>query len=74
MDKQEINESVEWHVDHWRCPCGNRPVSSGFFPCDETGRLVDPMEMGWPRRLQCCERCGRIIDLDTFRVVGNRNA
>ena len=52
----------------WVCLCGNRPDSDGFFPCDEAGTEIEPVE-GWTG-LYLCNRCGRVIDQESLDVVG----
>ena len=58
-------------VDGWRCICGNVPESTGFYPCDETGKQIEPVAPYWGS-LYVCDRCGRIIDADTLQVKGRR--
>lgn len=48
--------------------CGNAPDQEEFFPCDLTGRQIEPTPTEWPGVLYVCERCGRIIDAAT-RIV-----
>jgi hypothetical protein len=52
----------------WVCLCGNQPDYDGFFPCDEEGNEMEPVE-GW-KSLYVCFRCGRIIHQDSLEVVG----
>ncbi len=54
------------------CPCGNEPDHDGFVPCDASGQEVEPTPRAWPQPLYACQRCGRIIDAATRRVVGRR--
>jgi hypothetical protein len=54
----------------WICICNNTPVSHGFYPCDMTGKEVEPVR-GW-EGLYVCNKCGRIIDQKTLEVVGRR--
>jgi hypothetical protein len=57
-------------VHEWVCICGNRPTSAGFFPCDSDGKRIEPTAAdGW-NDLYVCDRCGRIIDQSTRRVLG----
>lgn len=58
--------------DSWICLCGNHPISDGFYPCDSTGKQVEPTPEEWPVSLYVCDRCGRIINRDTVFVVGYR--
>ena len=63
------------HVKHqpgnseaWVCLCGNRAELDGFFPCDDNGNEVVPLQ-GW-ENLYVCFRCGRIIDQFSLEVIG----
>ena len=58
--------------DSWLCTCGNEPTMEGFFPCDETGRPVEPTYKEWTTGWYVCDSCGRIIDQETLHVVGHR--
>ena len=51
----------------WVCVCGNKPDSEGFYPCDSSGKEIEPVT-GWPG-LYVCAKCGRVIDPSTLRVV-----
>lgn len=51
------------------CLCGNQPGYAGFYPCDSDGFLVEPVEGQWVN-LYRCDECGRIIEDETFAVVG----
>jgi len=54
----------------WECRCGNTPDFEGFDPCDELGRIVQPVLGPWDGSLHLCSRCGRIISGDTLEVLG----
>jgi hypothetical protein len=70
MEKQEYITHQEGNSDGWICRCKNTPVDAGFYPCDEKGNEVEPIEgWGW---LYACDRCGRIIDGITLEIVGQR--
>jgi len=63
------------HISHqpgnseaWVCLCGNRTDLDGFFPCDDNGNEVIPVQ-GW-ENLYVCFRCGRIIDQFSLEVTG----
>ena len=58
-------------VDAWICVCGNRPTCDGFYPCDQSGRQVEP-DKAWIQPLYVCDRCGRIVNSETLEVVGER--
>jgi hypothetical protein len=63
------------HKDEYgdlECLCGNRPERQGFYPCSSEGEIVDPTPEEWTTNWYVCDRCGRIIDDDTLRVVGCR--
>jgi hypothetical protein len=78
----DLTESAQRHVDHkpenmgecdcWICACGNTVNTNGFFPCDATGKLVDPTPDEWPDDLVLCDACGRIAKQQTGEVVGQR--
>lgn len=55
------------NAEAWVCLCGNRPDSDGFFPCDNDGNEMEPVE-GW-EDLYVCGRCGRIIHQFTLEVL-----
>ena len=65
--KEHINHA-EGDQDAWICVCGNMPTSDGFYPCDEKGNEMEPVQ-GWGG-LYVCARCGRIIDQRSLDVVG----
>jgi hypothetical protein len=46
----------------WICICGNQPDQHGFYPCDQAGDEVEPVQ-GW-EGLYVCAKCGRIIQQD----------
>jgi len=51
--------------------CGNDPSNEGFYPCLYDGTEVEPYVDGaWKGRLYVCNRCGRIIDVETLQVIG----
>lgn len=54
---------------NWKCICGNYAESDGFQPCDADGYVVDPEPGKWDR-LWLCDRCARIIDQKSKRVIG----
>ncbi len=54
--------------DLWECHCGNVAEMDGFFPCDESGRHVEPVA-SWAGRYVCA-RCGRVIDGESRRIEG----
>lgn len=56
----------------WMCICGNQPDYQGFYPSDEQGNELDPdgpFGKDW-QQLWTCDRCGRIINDKTLKVVG----
>jgi hypothetical protein len=60
----------EDYPDSWVCVCGNSPSDSGFYPCDETGRPVEPTPGRWRTDWYICAACYRVIDLHTLAVMG----
>jgi hypothetical protein len=44
------------------CKCGNTTQESGFFPCDESGKEVEPEKEVWKKELYVCDSCRAIID------------
>jgi len=69
IERIKLEPGVE---DGWVCLCGNTPADDGFYPCDEKGNEVEPVE-GW-NNLYVCFKCGRIINQDNLEVLGwNRN-
>lgn len=66
--KQEAITHEASNDEAWICLCGNEPSSDGFFPCDKAGNEMEPTP-DWPD-LYVCARCGRIIDPESLRVVG----
>ncbi len=57
---------------HWVCLCGNTPMEDGFYPCDSEGEIVEPTPEAWTSDWYVCDRCGRIIDMNTDEIVGVR--
>jgi hypothetical protein len=56
----------------WICLCGNTSDSTGFYACDEKGFQMEPtLESNWKSHY-ICGICGRIIDSETFNVIGIR--
>jgi hypothetical protein len=55
--------------DAWLCICGNTPLHDGFYPIDEGNHEVEPDPDEWTTDQYFCNRCGRVIDLDTLKVV-----
>jgi hypothetical protein len=60
--------------DAWHCNCGNQPCDDGFYPCDASGREIQPDIGGDWINLYLCARCGRIINCDTLEVMGRKSA
>jgi hypothetical protein len=54
-------------ADTWICLCGNRENTAGFESCDETGKLMEPIE-GWPE-LYLCNQCHRIVRHGSGEIV-----
>jgi len=50
--------SITTHDDYeWVCHCGNEPHTDGFYPCDDNGRIIDPIDDGDWDGLYVCSRC-----------------
>ena len=61
---------AEYDNESFICICGNEPCSEGFYPCDSTGKYIEPcIDEGWID-LYRCDRCGRIINQNTLKVIG----
>lgn len=71
--------------DCYECTCGNTPDYFGFIPCTPDGVALDTENDAeyrtWDGKHLLCNRCGRIIDQDTYdattgtvAVVGRTNA
>lgn len=69
-------ETIKMECEDWAvCLCGNQPNYDGFYPCLDSGRIVEPDIGGfWNERYYCCERCHRIIDMMTGVVHGRATA
>jgi DNA-directed RNA polymerase subunit RPC12/RpoP len=63
---------TQYEGDLWRCLCGNIAESDGFYPCNETGREVEPTAEEWQTNAYVCARCGRIINMYSLEVIGVR--
>jgi hypothetical protein len=66
-------EHVKIDAKDWICVCGNTPWAEGFYPCDERGNIVFPTPEEWTTTWNVCDRCGRIIDQASLRVVAMRH-
>jgi hypothetical protein len=65
---QEVLKKDEYG-EYVSCICGNDAITDGFYPCDDIGNEVVP-DNNWNGKLYVCGSCGRIIDQDTDKVVG----
>lgn len=73
MEPEHIAHA-EGDTDSWICLCFNTPINAGFYPCDSKGRQIEPtMAAGW-EGLYLCDRCWRIIDQATLKVIGRCGA
>lgn len=69
----KTQEFINVNEDHWECLCGNDTMDIGFFPCDNKGDCKEP-DSSW-EGLYSCQKCGRIIEPETYKVIGiNSNA
>ena len=66
---RQVN-SIQHDNGEWACLCGNDASWDGFFPCDETGREVEPTPVDWRTDLYICARCNRLIDVNTAEIRG----
>ena len=62
--------------DWWICVpgCDNRPDTSGFYAADSEGNIIEPDETNWDGVTYVCADCGRLIDVNTGVVIGQRTA
>lgn len=67
--KREFVSCEQGNTEAWECVCGNTPVSDGFFPCNDNGDEVEPVEGQW-EDLYVCAKCGRILRQGTLEVIG----
>jgi hypothetical protein len=71
MEQPTTNEKIRIsQEDVWTCVCLNDALNYGFYPCDETGREVEPTPEAWTTRLYICAKCERLIDGATGEVKG----
>ena len=68
MAEKEFITHEAGNDEAWVCICGNLPADGGFYPCDESGNEVEPVE-GW-EGLYVCADCGRIIRYESLEVIG----
>jgi hypothetical protein len=54
----------------FNCICGNTPDDQGAYPCDSEGKLTEDAGNEWPGKLYRCDKCNRIFEGDTGKVVG----
>lgn len=65
-EKSNLDLSAEYE-DAWECACGNRPDLDGFYPCDPTGREVEPDPgSDWDVKLLYCADYGLVMDQSTY--------
>jgi hypothetical protein len=60
--------------DAWICRCGNMPHQDGFYPCDITGREIEPDANSAWDGLYVCAACGAIIYHPTLEIRGQATA
>ena len=46
--------------DNFTCACGNQSHMDGFYPCDENGTEVEPINGKWNDYLYTCGHCGQV--------------
>lgn len=65
-----VTETIRaWVEDDVECNCGNNVRSAGFYPCDEQGNEVVPVEDYWD--LTICATCGLIFSNRTFDPIAH---
>jgi hypothetical protein len=65
---------TEKNMDDWHCICGNNTFGDGFDTCDPNGNIMEPLIGSIWECHYLCNSCGRIIDQETFQVIGiNKN-
>ena len=74
MEIQKFVWSRSGHSEIDVCICGNDGDDYGFFACNEDGNEISPDKGSDWKNLYVCGKCGRIINGETFEVVGrNQN-
>ncbi|SDE86509.1 hypothetical protein SAMN05216464_110106 [Mucilaginibacter pineti] len=68
---QSVPEFItEENMDDWQCICGNNTFRDGFETCDPKGNIMEPLIGSIWECHYLCASCGRIIDQETFQVIG----
>jgi hypothetical protein len=71
MNNRLFEEFIGGTTDWFQCLCGNQPNYEGFYSCLSTGEIVSPTLNGeWDGNTYLCEKCSRVIDGETLKVVG----
>jgi hypothetical protein len=71
MSNRLFEEFIDGTTDWFQCLCGNQPNYEGFYSCLRTGEIVSPTLYGdWEGQVYLCEKCSRIIDGETLKVIG----
>ena len=70
-DERE-REQLAYTDDELTCVCGNTAWGYGLYPCDDQGEIVEPTPEDWTTNWYVCDRCGRVFDARTVRVIGIR--
>lgn len=70
---EDLERITQYEGDLWRCLCGNIAEADGFYPCNDTGREVEPTAEAWQTDAYVCAACGRIINMYSLKVIGVRS-
>lgn len=57
-----VLDGNEFEQDDYVCKCGNTSASDGFYPCNSSGREIEPDE-NW-QGLYVCARCGGLTMIE----------
>ena len=52
---------IEQFEENFKCECENTSFDSGFFPCDNNGKIIEPTN-DW-EGLYICADCGKIYKI-----------
>ena len=70
---QNVKQAIKLENDYpdaWICICGNTPSDYGFYPCDNKGEEVEPIDDEWDGDLYVCSKCLVIISTESYRKYG----
>jgi hypothetical protein len=55
-------------TDDFTCHCGNHSGEEGLFPCDESGKLMEPVEGVWEGHCKCL-RCDQVYQINLREMI-----